>query len=111
MRIQGRKKIKIVYALQGGNAGLFNMQYLNSVPLELLPKVFVFLQNGGQLSGTEGRNLERLFQVIRSRPGAVSTHNDQRKKSLDDHLRTKLAVKNAALIKGLNDGGFLLWAK
>ena len=79
---------------------MFNIHYINSVPLELLAKVFVFLRNGGQLLGTEERNLDRLFQVIRSRPGALSTHNDQRKKNLDDHLRAKLALKNAALIKG-----------
>ena len=66
--------------------------------------MLVFLKDGGSLLGTEERNLDRLFQVIRSRPEAVSTNNDQRKKNLDDHLRAKLALKNAALMKGFSFG-------
>jgi len=73
LQMEGRRKIKMLHALQGGNSGHFNMQYLNSVPTELMPKVLAFLQECGKYSGIEERNLDSLFQVLRARPGTVSS--------------------------------------
>ena len=76
IRIGSRKKIKMVHALRGGNnAGHYNMQYLNGVRLELMPNILAFFQDCGKCSGTEERNLDTLFEVIRSSPGVTSFHS------------------------------------
>ena len=48
------------------------MKYLNDVPLNLMPKVLAFVQESAKYSGTEDKNLGRLFHVIRSRPEIVA---------------------------------------
>ena len=50
------------------------MKHLNNASLKLMPKALVFVQESGKLSGMEERNLDRLFQVIRSRPDIVASH-------------------------------------
>ena len=44
------------------------MKYFNDMPLELMPKVLAFIQESSKYSGTEDKNLDRLFEVVRSRP-------------------------------------------
>lgn len=75
MNHEARKKVKMLHALCGGTAGLFNMHYLNDFPVKLMPKVFAFIEESSKYAGTEGRNLEMLFQVLRSRPGVVSVES------------------------------------
>ena len=67
--IAGSRRVKILHALQaGGETGLINIQYLKDVPVEVMPMVLAYLQEGGKWTGTEERNLDRVFQVIRSMP-------------------------------------------
>ena len=72
MLIEGRMKIKMLHALEGGSTGQFNMKYLNDVSVKLMPKIFAFVQESGKISGTEEKNLDRLFEVIRATPGVAS---------------------------------------
>ena len=75
MQIEGRKKMKMIYALQGGNKGQFNMIYLNDVSLKLMPKVLAFVQECGKYLDTEDRNVDTLFEAIRATPGVASFCN------------------------------------
>lgn len=74
LQMDGRKKMKILHALTGGttNNDHFDMKYLNDMPMELFPEVLALLQDVGKYSDTEKRSLNRLFQMIRSRPGWTS---------------------------------------
>lgn len=70
LQTDGRKKVKMLHALTGGdtNEGIFNMRYINDFPLELLPDVLVFVQEACQLSAKGHRGLNYVFQLIHSRP-------------------------------------------
>jgi len=74
LQMDGRKKMKILHALTGGttNNDHLDMKYLNDMPMELFPEVLALLQDAGKYSDTEKRSLNRLFQMIRSRPGWTS---------------------------------------
>ena len=80
LQVDGRKKIKMLHALVGGtNEGNVNMKYLTDMPIELLPEVLMFFQDASKYSGTEERNVDMLFQLVRSRPewawiSSVSNH-------------------------------------
>ena len=70
LQVQGRKKMKMLHALVGGvtNEGNVNMKYLNDMPIELLPEVLTIFQDASKYSGTKERNVDMLFQLVRSRP-------------------------------------------
>ena len=71
-RIEGSRRVKILHAFQVGEAGLLNTQYLNDLPLNLIPKLLTYLQESGKWTGTEARNLDRMFQIISSMPEVVT---------------------------------------
>jgi len=71
LQVEGRKKMKMLHALVGGgttNEGNVNIKHLNDMPIELLPEVLMFFQDASKYSGTEERNFDMLFQLVRSRP-------------------------------------------
>jgi len=65
------RRLKILYALQDSNTDVLKMHYLKEVPLQYIPNVLVFLQECGDLSQSEEKNLDRVYQVIKSRPGVL----------------------------------------
>ena len=69
---QGRaRRLKILHALQDSNTGILNMHYLKEIPLQYIPHVLVFIQECGGWSQSEEKNLDRVYQVIKSRPGVL----------------------------------------
>mmetsp|Transcript_44868 Transcript_44868/g.94127 ORF Transcript_44868/g.94127 Transcript_44868/m.94127 type:complete len:437 (+) Transcript_44868:156-1466(+) len=69
-----RKKAKVLNYLRSDHLGYHkNTQHLNNVPLELMPEVLAFLQDGGRYSGTEDKSLDLMFQSLQSRPQFAST--------------------------------------
>ena len=65
------RRLKILYALQDSNTGILNMHYLKEIPLQYIPNVLVFIQECGGWSQSEEMNLDRVYQVIKSRPGVL----------------------------------------
>lgn len=67
LHIEGSRRVKILYALFGGNSSL-QAQYLIEVPIELMPRVISYIDEGSKWTGAEDKNLDRLFQLVLSRP-------------------------------------------
>ena len=65
------RRLKILHALQDSNTGVLNMRYLKDIPLQYIPNVLVFVQECGDWSQSEEKNLDRVYQVIKSRPGVL----------------------------------------
>ena len=70
--IEGSRRVKILYALYGGgrNSSL-QAQYLNEIPIELMPRVISYIDEGSKWTGAEEKNLDRLFQLVLSRPDPI----------------------------------------
>ena len=78
LQMEGRRKMKMLHTLQGGNTGRFNIHHLNGVSVKLVPKVLAFTQEGSKYTGTENRNLDSLFQVLRSRPAEIMSFHSEK---------------------------------
>jgi len=65
------RRLKILHALQDSNTGVLNMHYFKDIPLQYIPNALVFIQECGGWSQSKEKNLNRVFQVIKSRPGVL----------------------------------------
>ena len=65
------RRLKILHALQDSDTSILNMHYLKDIPLQYIPNVLVFVQECGGWSQSEEKNLDRVYQVIKSRPGVL----------------------------------------
>ena len=69
------RRLKILHALQDSNTGILNMHYLKDIPLQYIPHVLVFIQECGGWSQSEEKNLDRVYQVVKSRPGVLMSES------------------------------------
>lgn len=93
LHIEGSRRIKILYALFGGNSSL-QTHYLNDVPIELMPRVISYIDEGSKWTGVEEKKLDRLFQLVLSRPDSMVsfavTHQKEEKKQYELSLESKI---------------------
>ena len=83
LHIEGSRRVKILYALFGGNSSL-QAQYLIEVPIELMPRVISYIDEGSKWTGAEDKNLDRLFQVVLSRPDSIVSFARSDQKELNN---------------------------
>ena len=92
LQMEGRRKMKMLHTLQGGSSSDFNIHNLNDVPVKLTPKVLAFTQECSKYTGTEDRNLDSLFQVLRSRPAEIMSFHSE--KSNMEQINKRIAGTN-----------------
>lgn len=95
--IEGNRRVKILYALFGRNSS-FQAQYLNEVPIELMPRVIAYIDEGSKWTEAEDKNLDRLFQVVLSRPGSMVSFARSEQKEEKEQLGSSLESKIIAIV-------------
>ena len=79
--IEGSRRVKILYALYGGDGdSLLQSHYLNEIPIELMPRVMSYIDEGTKWTEAEDKNLDRLFQLLLSRPDSISFARSEKEK-------------------------------
>jgi len=100
--IEGNRRVKILYALFGGNSSL-QAQYLNEIPIELMPRVVSYIDEGSKWTGAEDKKLDRLFQLVLSRPDSMvsfarSDQKEEKKEQQGLSLESKIIAVVVAVV-------------
>lgn len=104
-RMESRRRAKILYALFDRNLSI-QTHYLNEVSIELMPRVISYIDEGSKWTGAEDKNLDRLFQLVLSRPDsmvsfAVARQKEEEEQEMKEHglsLESKIIAGVVAVV-------------